>query len=128
MSIATAMPGTGVDVLAGIGGAPEGVLAAAALRCLGGGLQARLVPRSQEEIERARRFGIKDINKLYSCDELARGENVMFAATGVTDGDLLNGVRFRHDGATTHSLVMRSITRTVRFIVTEHYFVGEPKY
>ncbi len=127
-AIATAMPGTGVDVLAGIGGAPEGVLAAAALRCLGGGLQARLVPRSQEEIERARRFGIKDINKLYSCDELARGENVMFAATGVTDGDLLNGVRFRHDGATTHSLVMRSITRTVRFIVTEHYFVGEPKY
>jgi fructose-1,6-bisphosphatase II len=127
-AIAAALPGTGIDVLVGIGGAPEGVLAAAALRCIGGELQARLVPRNKEEIERAKKMGIKDISKVYKCSELARGNNIMFAATGVTDGDLLKGVRFRKGGAVTYSLVMRSSTRTRRFIETEHYFESQPSY
>lgn len=127
-AIAAALPGTGIDVLVGIGGAPEGVLAAAALRCIGGELQARLVPRHKEEIERAKKMGIDDISRVYKCNELARGNNVMFAATGVTDGDLLKGVRYSKDGATTHSLVMRSATKTRRFIVTDHYFEDEPRY
>jgi fructose-1,6-bisphosphatase II len=127
-AIAAALPGTGIDVLIGIGGASEGILSAAALRCIGGELQARLVPRNHEEIERARAMGITDINHIFTSAELAKGDHVMFSATGVTDGDLLNGVRYRKDGATTHSLVMRSSTKTRRFIVTEHYFEGEPKY
>lgn len=127
-AIATALPGTGIDVLVGIGGAPEGVLAAAAMRCIGGTIQARLVPRNNEEIERAKQMGVKDINKIYKCDELARGDNITFTATGVTDGDLLNGVRYRPDGATTHSLVLRSSSGTRRFIITEHYFDEKPQF
>lgn len=127
-AIATALPGTGIDILIGIGGAPEGVLAAAALRCIGGAIQGRLMPRNNEEIERAKQMGVKDINKIYNCDEMARGDNITFTATGVTDGDLLNGVRYRPDGATTHSLVMRSASGTRRFIVTEHYFDDEPNF
>ncbi len=127
-AIAAALPGTGIDVLVGIGGSPEGVLAAAALRCIGGEIQARLIPRNQEEIDRAKKMGVKDINKIYKCNELARGNDLMFAATGVTDGDLLNGVRYRPDGATTHSLVLRSASFTRRFIITEHYFDQEPQF
>lgn len=127
-AIAAALPGTGIDVLMGIGGAQEGVLAAAALHCIGGEFQARLVPRSHEEIERARKMGIKDINRIYKGCDLARGDSIMFAATGVTDGDLLNGVRYRNDGATTHSLVMRAKTKTRRFMITEHYFKDQPLY
>jgi len=127
-AIAAALPGTGIDMLIGIGGAPEGVLSAAALRCIGGEIQARLVPRHSEEINRAKKMGITDINKIYKSKDLAKGNNIMFAATGVTDGDLLNGVRYRPGGATTHSLVMRSASRTRRFLVTEHYFDNQPNY
>ncbi len=121
-AIAAAMPNTGVNLLMGIGGAPEGVLAAAALRCVGGAMQARLVPRSQEERVRAEQMGIEDINKVFNIDELARGNELMFAATGVTNGDLLHGVMFRKDGATTESLVLRQQSGTRRLIKSEHYF------
>jgi fructose-1,6-bisphosphatase II len=127
-AIATALPDTGVDVLMGIGGAPEGVIAAAALRCVGGGMQARLVPRNKEEERRAKKMGIKDINRIFREDELAKGNNIMFAATGVTDGDMLKGVRFFGGGAHTHSIVMRSKSGTIRFIETTHFFDRKPKY
>ncbi len=126
-AIATTKPETGIDLLLGIGGAPEGVLAAAALRCIGGEMQGRLKPRNPEEIERAHKMGIKDIEKKFSIEELAHGE-VMFAATGVTDGDYLDGVHFFPGGATTHSVVMRSKTRTIRFVNTTHHFAFKPKY
>lgn len=127
-AIATAMPGTGVDLLVGIGGAQQGVLAAAALRCLGGAIQTKFVLNSETEKEKIAQLGINDIRTVYTTDNLAKGENIMFAATGITDGDLLNGVRYRSDGATTNSLVMRSASRTRRYIVTEHFFDGQPKY
>ncbi len=117
--IATARQGTGIDIYMGIGGAPEGVLAAAALRCIGGQFQGRLVFRSEEERERARRMGIEDTEKVYDLQELARGD-VMFAATGVTDGTMLRGVRRIGDKVYTQSIVMRSRTGTVRLIETEH--------
>src|SRR3989304_5697867 len=126
-AIATAKEGSGVDVLMGIGGAPEGVIAAAALRCVGGDMQGRLKPRNNEEIERAKRMGIKDINKIYSIEQLAKGD-VMFAATGVTEGDFLRGVRFFGGGAETHSVVMRSKTRTIRYITATHHFEHKPNY
>ena len=126
-AIATTKPETGIDLLLGIGGAPEGVLAAAALRCVGGEMQGRLKPRNPEEIERAHKMGIKDIEKKFSIEDLASGE-VMFAATGVTDGDYLDGVHFFPGGATTHSVVMRSKTRTIRFVNTTHHFAFKPKY
>jgi fructose-1,6-bisphosphatase II len=127
-AMATALPGTGIDVLLGTGGAPEGVLAAAALRCLGGAIQGRLAFRNNEEEARARAMGIKDINKIFKTEELAKGDNIMLAATGVTDGDLLRGVRYTGSGAYTHSIVMRSRTGTIRFISTEHHFTDEPDY
>ncbi len=126
-AISTCEPESGVDILFGIGGAPEGVLAAAALRCLGGDIQGRLKPRNQEEIDRARRMGIEDIHRVFKIDELAHGD-VMFAATGVTNGDYLKGVRFFGGGAHTHSLVMRSLSRTVRYIEATHHFDTKPKY
>ncbi len=126
-AIATTKPETGIDILMGIGGAPEGVLAAAALRCVGGGMQARLKPRNQQEIERAKAMGIQDIEKKYSIDQLADGE-VMFAATGVTDGEYLKGVRFFAGGATTQSVVMRSKTRTNRVVNATHNFEFKPGY
>jgi fructose-1,6-bisphosphatase II len=126
-AIATTKPETGIDLLLGIGGAPEGVLAAAALRCVGGEMQGRLKPRNPEEIERAHKMGIKDIEKKFSIEDLASGE-VMFAATGVTDGDYLDGVHFFPGGATTHSVVMRSKTRTIRFVNAIHHFAFKPKY
>ncbi len=126
-AIATTKPETGIDVLFGIGGAPEGVLAAAALRCIGGDMQGRLKPRNEREVERAQKMGIKDINKKFSIDDLARGD-VMFAATGVTDGDYLKGVHFFSGGATTQSVVMRSKSRTIRVINATHYFDYKPSY
>lgn len=126
-AIATTKPETGIDLLMGIGGAPEGVLAAAALRCVGGDMQGRLKPRNDNEIERAKKMGIKDINKKFSIEELAAGD-VMFAATGVTDGDYLQGVHFFPGGATTQSVVMRSSTRTIRIINATHYFEHKPNY
>ncbi|MEK6717860.1 MAG: class II fructose-bisphosphatase [candidate division NC10 bacterium] len=127
-AIATGFPETGVDVLMGIGGAPEGVLAAAALQCLGGDMQGRLKPRNDQEVERARRMGIKDIDRIYRIGDLAKGNDIMFAATGVTDGDLLRGVRFFGGGARTHSVVMRYRSGTVRFIEATHRFDRKPVY
>ena len=126
-AIAAGMPDTGVDILMGTGGAPEGVIAAAAMKCIGGTLQGRLIFRKDEERERARRMGIRDFSKVYTRDELARG-NVMFCATGVTDGSMLRGVKFRGGGATTHSMVMRSETGTIRFIEACHDFTRKPGY
>jgi fructose-1,6-bisphosphatase II len=119
-AIATAVDATGVDVLVGTGGAPEGVLAAAALRCLGGSIQGRLAFRTAEETSRARKMGIEDLNRVYRETDLARGDSVIFAATGVTNGDMLEGVRFTAEGAETHSMVMRAKTGTVRTIRTRY--------
>jgi len=119
-AISTAVSGTGVHAVMGIGGAPEGVLTAAALRCLGGEIQARLVFRSDAERERAQGMGHGDPARVYRTEELASGENVVFAATGVTSGDLLEGVRFFGGGARTHSVVMAYQTKQVRFVDTVH--------
>ena len=126
-AIATTKPETGIDLLMGIGGAPEGVLAAAALRCVGGEFQGRLKPRNDTEIERAKKMGVTDIKKKFKLEELAAGD-VMFAATGVTDGDYLQGVHYFAGGATTQSVVMRSKTRTIRVINATHYFEHKPNY
>lgn len=119
--IAATRPETGVNMYMGIGGAPEGVLAAAALCCVGGQMQGRLIFDDNEQIERAKRMGISDPNKIYTREEMAHGD-VMFSATGVTTGWMLEGVRRFPGGAYTSSLVMRSKTGTVRFIKTEHNF------
>jgi fructose-1,6-bisphosphatase II len=126
-AIAAAVEGSGVDMLMGIGGAPEGVLAAAALKCMGGDMQGRLVFMSDEERTRATTMGIEDFDKVYQCDEMANGD-VVFAATGVTNGDLLRGIRYYSGGAETHSIVMRSRTRTIRFVEARHTFDFKPKY
>ncbi len=126
-AIACSEPDSGIDILFGIGGAPEGVIAAAALRCTGGDFQGRLKPRNNEEIERAKKMGINDINKVYAIDELAAGP-VMFCATGVTDGHFLNGVKFKSWGAVTESIVMRSQSGTIRRITAEHRFDTKPRY
>jgi fructose-1,6-bisphosphatase II len=119
-AISCAVQGTGVHAVMGIGGAPEGVLTAAALRCLGGEIQGRLRFRSDEERSRARAMGIDDETRVYRTEDLASGENIVFAATGVTDGELLKGVRFFGGGARTHSLVMAYQTKQVRFVDTVH--------
>lgn len=126
-AIAAAVEGSGVDLLLGIGGAPEGVLAAAALKCMGGDMQGRLVFMNREERDRAKAMGIDDLERVYSAEEMAQGD-VFFAATGVTNGDLLQGVRYFAGGAETHSIVMRSKSRTVRFIRSTHYFDSKPVY
>lgn len=117
--VATCFEESGLDVVMGQGGAPEGVIAAAALRCVGGDFQGRLKFRNDEEIARARRMGIVDVDRIYRAEELAQGD-VMFAATGVTGGDFLKGVRFWAHGAETHSIVMRSKTGTVRRVHATH--------
>jgi fructose-1,6-bisphosphatase II / sedoheptulose-1,7-bisphosphatase len=119
--IATSQPESGVDIYIGSGGAPEGVLAAAALRCIGGQMQGRLLFRNDDERGRAKRCGIADFNRKYGLLDLAHGE-VMFAATGVTDGAMLRGVRRGQRGGMTHSMVMRSKTGTVRLIEAHHNF------
>jgi fructose-1,6-bisphosphatase II / sedoheptulose-1,7-bisphosphatase len=120
--IATARPGSGVDVYMGSGGAPEGVLAAAALRCIGGQIQGRLLFRNDDEKERARRLGIEDLDQAYTCEDMAKGD-VMFAATGVTDGTMLKGVTRVGNNLLTHSIVMRSKSGTIRTIEAEHHVV-----
>ena len=119
--IATSTEEAGVDLYIGTGGAPEGVLAAAALRCIGGQMQGRLVFRNDDEKARATRLGIEDFSKKYNLNELAGGET-MFAATGVTMGTMLRGVRRFRGGAMTHSLIMRSKSGTVRYIEAKHNF------
>jgi fructose-1,6-bisphosphatase II len=122
-AISCAVSGTGVHGVMGIGGAPEGVLTAAALKCLGGEIQARFRFRNDEERARAERMGTTaDETHVFSTDQLAPGENLVFAATGVTDGDLLHGVRFFGGGARTHSLVMAYQSKQVRFVDTVHMF------
>jgi fructose-1,6-bisphosphatase II / sedoheptulose-1,7-bisphosphatase len=117
--IATSDPETGIDIYMGSGGAPEGVLAAAALRCIGGQMQGKLLFRNDDERGRARRLGITDLDRIYGLLDLAHGD-VMFAATGVTNGTMLKGVRRFPGGAMTHSVVMRSRTGTVRYIEARH--------
>jgi fructose-1,6-bisphosphatase II len=126
-AISTCFPETGVDVLMGIGGAPEGVIAAAALRCCGGDMQGRLAWRNDKEIERAKAMGVTDVKAVFSLEQMAKG-NVIFAATGVTSGDFLKGVRFFKGGAETHSVVMRSKSQTVRYIQSRHFFEHKPSY
>ena len=122
--ISAAVSGTGVHAVMGIGGAPEGVLTAAALKCLGGEIQAQFRWRSDEERERAREMGVDvdDADRVYHTDDLASGEDVVFCATGVTDGELLRGVRFFGGGARTHSLVMSRAEGKIRFVDTVHMF------
>jgi fructose-1,6-bisphosphatase II / sedoheptulose-1,7-bisphosphatase len=120
--IATTDPDTGIDLYVGTGGAPEGVLAAAALQCIGGAMLGRLVFRNDDEKARAAKWGIKDLKMIYTTDDLAKGDNVMFAATGVTDGSMLRGVRRYAGGAKTSSLVLRSKSGTVRRIEATHDF------
>jgi len=119
-ALASAMPDNAVDVLMGVGAAPEGVLAAAGLRAMHGEMQSRLVFKDDAERERAKGMGITDPDHIYTAEELAQG-NVLFAATGVTAGDFLNGVRYTRHGAYTHSVVMRSKTQTIRWIEAEHH-------
>ena len=127
-AIATSLEDSGVEVLMGSGRAPEGVLAAAALRCLGGDMQAQFKPASDEDVERIRQAGVKEIQEVLTITDLARGREVMFTTTGVTDGDFLKGVRFFGGGAKTHSLLMRAKSGTVRFIDAIHRFDRNPIY
>lgn len=126
-ALATTRSGSGVDLLLGTSGAFQGVLAAAALFCVGGTFQGRFVVRSNEEAERIRQAGISDHSRRYAAGDLVHG-SVMFAATGITTGDVLTGVRFQRGGARTNSLVMRSKTRTLRRIEAEHQFDRKPVY
>ncbi len=118
--IATAEPDTGIDLYVGTGGAPEGVLGAAALQCIGGSMLGRLVFRNDTEIARAEKWGISDLKAIYTTDDLAKGDNVMFAATGVTDGTMLRGVRRYPGGAKTSTIVMRSKSGTIRRVEATH--------
>jgi len=118
-SLMTAWPDSGVDMLMGIGGTPEGVLAACALKAMGGEIQGQLKPRTEDEAQRAREMGY-DLEKVLTIDDLVRSDNVFFAATGITDGELLDGVKYYGDGARTHSLVMRSKSGTVREVIARH--------
>jgi len=126
-ALATARPDTGIDLLMGIGGAAQGIIAAAALLCVGGEMQARVKPRNEHEAGECQQLGLFDLQRKYRLDELASG-SVMCAATGITPGDYLNGVRYVKGGAVTNSVVMRSATRTVRFIEAHHHFDRRPEY
>lgn len=125
-AINTGFDDTGVDILFGAGGAPEGVIAAVALKCLGGEIQGRLLPQNDEERERCKKMGIEDPNQVLRMDDLVRGDDAIFAATGVTDGELLKGARIHGARGTTHSLVMRAKSGTVRFIKGSHSLIKKP--
>jgi fructose-1,6-bisphosphatase II len=118
-AISAARPNTGVDLLCGIGGTPEGIITAAAMKCMGGAMQSRLWPKDDEERGRALDAG-HDLDRVLTTDDLVRGDNVFFCATGITDGDLLRGVHYRAGGCTTQSIVMRSKSGTVRMIDGYH--------
>lgn len=126
-AMATTNPESGIDMLIGTGGARQGILTAAALRCAAGDMQARLRPRNDADAVRAREMGITDLDKVYDIEEMASG-SVMFAGTGVTNGDYLDGVRFYRGGGATNSVVMRSRTHTVRFLRSHHRFDLKPDY
>lgn len=124
-AINTAFDHTGVDILFGIGGAPEGVLSAVALKCLGGEIQGKLLPQNDEEVERCKQMGV-DINKTLQMEDLVKGDDAIFAASGVTDGELLKGVQFKGAHGLTHSVVMRAHSGTVRFIEGRHRLKNKP--
>ena len=126
-AINTAFPHTGIDILLGSGGAPEGVLAAVALKCLGGELQGRLLPADEAEVARCKKMGIEDPSKILMMDDLVSGDDCIFAATGVTDSELMKGVQFTAQGGQTHSVVMRAKSGTVRFVEGIHSFKKKPK-
>lgn len=125
-AINTAFEDTGVDILLGKGGAPEGVLAAAALKCLGGEIQGKLVPTNDEEYARCKEMGITDLEKVFYMDDFCSGDDAIFAATGVTDGELLKGIQFKGSRATTETVVMRAKSGTVRFVQGEHSLIKKP--
>ena len=119
--ISSVLSSSNIDMYYGIGGAPEGVLAAAALQCIGGSIEGKLLFQNEDEILRAKKIGITDLNKIYGLKDLASGD-IMFSATGVTDGTMLKGIKITKDYAETHSIVMRSKTGTIRHINGEHNF------
>lgn len=127
-AINTAFEQTGVDMLLGIGGAPEGVLAAVALKCLGGEIQGKLLASNDEEVARCERMGITDLDRVYYMDDFVSGDDAIFAATGVTDGELLKGVQFKGKHATTQSVVMRTKSGTIRFVDGKHSLKNKPNY
>jgi len=127
-AIAPSIPGSGIDMLLGVGAAPEGVLASAALACVGGYMEGKLKFRDKADEDRTKKMGFKNYDKILKVKDMVDCEKTIFAATGVTDGTLLNGVRFTAEGASTHSIVMRSKTKTVRFIEASHIFDDEPKF
>lgn len=118
-ALMSAMPNTGIDVLLGIGGSPEAVIAAAALKCAGGDMQCRLWPRNEHERQVVKDKQI-DVGRVFTVDDLVAGDDVFFAATGITDGELLDGVKYVSGGATTHTLVMRAVSGTIRYINSTH--------
>lgn len=125
-AINTAFDRTGIDVLMGIGGAPEGVITAAALKCLGGEIQGKLMPKSDEEIARCKKMGITDVNRVFYMEDFCAGDDAIFAATGVTDGELLKGVQFKGQNARTQTVVMRAKSGTIRFIDGQHSLKKKP--
>lgn len=127
-AVAAALPDTGIDMMIGRGGAPEGVIAAAALKALGGDMQARLWAENPEELRRVKEMGIKDIDHVLKLDDLVRTDDVVFTATGITNSELLPGVRFDSKYAVTNTLVIRGASGTVRFIEASHYYETKPKY
>lgn len=124
--VSAGIEGSGVHMLLGIGGAPEGVLGAAAIKCLGGDMQAKLWPEGPEDIERAAKMGITDINKVFTIDDLVKGDEVFFTATAITNSDMLRGVHFFGDGVRTHTISMRLSSGTVRFVDAIHNSTGHP--
>jgi len=126
--VATAYPDSGVDILMGIGGAPEGVITAAAMKCLDGDFQARLMPDNEEEIRRCHEMGIIDTRQLFSIDELVKTDDVIFVATGITDSFLLKGVRYLEGRAITQTIVMRSKSGTIRFVEANHHLGKKPLF
>lgn len=126
--IATSFGTEGIDMMMGIGGAPEGVIAAAAIKCMGGDMQGRLIPENDQEIKRVQDMGIAHVNKLLMLDDLVPSDDAVFVATGVTNGDMLRGIRFTDKYVITHTVVMRGATGTVRFIEAYHDYERKPKY
>ena len=125
-AINTAFKETGVDILFGIGGAPEGVISAVALKCLGGEIQGKLKPSNGEEIARCKEMGIHDMDQVFYMDDFVSGDDAIFAATGVTDGELLKGVQFKGEAASTETVVMRAKSGTIRFVQGEHSLEKKP--
>ena len=124
--VSAGIEGTGVHMLMGIGGAPEGVIAAAAMKCLGGDMQARLYPENEEDVKRALKMGIVDVNKVLTIDDLVTGDDVMFAATAITECELLRGVQYFGEGVRTHSISIRFKSGTVRFVDAVHSYDRKP--